>query len=126
MHVIGTEQCVVLAVEGVVLVLQHAREVLDNGVPAHAFRVEAFRRCLRQEPFCRELVGPLNALTRRFYFVYQRESHDVGKASKLHAALLRAIASGDETAAAEAADHVVDYAEFYTRSVIVGRSKVGR
>jgi hypothetical protein len=40
----------------------------------------------------------------------------------LHAGVLRAVASGDEIAAADAADRMVDYAEYYTRAVIVGRS----
>lgn len=90
------------------------------------FESKRFVVACARNPFAENSFGPLNALTRRFYFVYQREAHDVGKAAKLHAALLRAIASGDEAAAAEAADRVVDYAEYYTRAVIVGRSKQGR
>ena len=44
---------------------------------------------------------------------------------RLHAAVLKAIASGDETAAAaHAARAMVDYAEYYTRSVIVGRATI--
>jgi hypothetical protein len=38
--------------------------------------------------------------------------------------VLKAIASGDEVAAAEAATAMVDYAEYYTRSVIVGRTPI--
>ncbi len=67
---------------------------------------------------------PINALTRRFYFVYQRETKDVARAAALHAAVLKAIASGDEVAAADAAKAMVDYAEYYTRSVITGRTNV--
>ena len=78
-------------------------------------------RCARN-PFLENAFAPINALTRRFYFVYQRESHDVARAAGLHANVLKAIASGDETAAAEAAERMVDYAEFYTRSVILGPS----
>ena len=79
--------------------------------------------CARN-PFVANAFGPLNALTRRFYFTYQRGAKDVGKAASLHAAILKAIASGDEVAAAAAANAMVDYAEFYTRAVIVGRSEV--
>lgn len=90
------------------------------------FESKRFVVACARNPFAENSFGPLNALTRRFYFVYQREAHDVGKAAKLHATLLRAIASGDEVTAAEAAGRVVDYAEYYTRSVIVGRSKPGQ
>jgi hypothetical protein len=39
---------------------------------------------------------------------------DVARAAALHAAVLKAIASGDEVAAANAARALVDYAEYYT------------
>ncbi len=79
--------------------------------------------CARN-PFIANAFAPINALTRRFYFVYQRETRDVARAAALHAAVLKAIASGDEAAAADAAKTMVDYAEYYTRSVIVGRTTV--
>jgi len=80
--------------------------------------------CARN-PFATNAFGPLNALTRRFYFVYQCEARDVRRAAELHASVLRAVAAGDEVAAAEAADRMVDYAEYYTRAVIVGKSNAG-
>jgi DNA-binding GntR family transcriptional regulator len=89
------------------------------------FESKRFAIACARNPFAANAFGPLNALTRRFYFVYQREAHDVARAAELHASVLRAIASGDEVAAAEAADRMVDYAEYYTRAVIVGRSNNG-
>ena len=79
--------------------------------------------CARN-PFVANAFAPINALTRRFYFVYQREAKDVAQAAALHAAVLRAIAAGDEAAATEAAITMVEYAEFYTKSVITGRMSV--
>jgi DNA-binding GntR family transcriptional regulator len=79
--------------------------------------------CARN-PFVANAFAPINALTRRFYFVYQREAGDVAQAASLHAAVLKAIASGDEIAAGEAARTMVDYAEYYTRSVIVGKTAI--
>jgi DNA-binding GntR family transcriptional regulator len=79
--------------------------------------------CARN-PFIANAFAPINALTRRFYFVYQREAKDVAQAATLHAAVLKAIASGEEAAAAAAATAMVDYAEYYTRSVIVGRARI--
>jgi len=87
------------------------------------FESKRFIIACARNPFVANAFAPLNSLTRRFYFVYQRETKDVGKAATLHAAILKAIASGDEVAAAKAANAMVDYAEYYTRSVIVGRTE---
>ncbi|HYI30585.1 MAG TPA: GntR family transcriptional regulator [Bradyrhizobium sp.] len=88
------------------------------------FESRRFVIACARNPFVANAFAPINALTRRFYFVYQRETKDVAKAATLHAAVLKAIASGDEVAAAEAATNMVDYAEYYTRSVIVGRTPI--
>jgi DNA-binding GntR family transcriptional regulator len=85
------------------------------------FESKRFVTDCARNPFVASAFGPLNALTRRFYFTYQRGAKNVGKAASLHAAILKAIASGDEKAAETAANDMVDYAEFYTRAVIVGR-----
>ena len=86
------------------------------------FESKRFIIACARNPFIANAFAPINALTRRFYFVYQRETKDVARAAALHAAVLKAIASGDETAAGDAARAMVDYAEYYTRSVIVGRT----
>src|SRR4051812_35767335 len=88
------------------------------------FESKRFVIACARNPFVANAFAPINALTRRFYFVYQRETKDVARAAALHAAVLKAIASGDEVAAAEAATAMVDYAEYYTRSVIVGRETI--
>jgi DNA-binding GntR family transcriptional regulator len=88
------------------------------------FESKRFVIACARNPFIANAFAPINALTRRFYFVYQRETKDVARAAALHAAVLKAIASGDEAAAAEAAKTMVDYAEYYTRSVIVGRTPI--
>jgi DNA-binding GntR family transcriptional regulator len=88
------------------------------------FESKRFVIACARNPFVANAFAPINALTRRFYFVYQRETKDVARAAALHAAVLKAIASGNEVAAAEAATAMVDYAEYYTRSVIVGRTTI--
>lgn len=88
------------------------------------FESKRFVIACARNPFVANAFAPINALTRRFYFVYQRETKDVARAAALHAAVLKAIAAGDEVAAAEAATAMVDYAEYYTRSVIVGRTTI--
>jgi hypothetical protein len=92
--------------------------------PSNRRNSKRFIIACARNPFIANAFAPINALTRRFYFVYQRETKDVARASALHAAVLKAIASGDEVAAAEAATAMVDYAEYYTRSVIVGRTTI--
>ena len=86
------------------------------------FESKRFIIACARNPFIANAFAPINALTRRFYFVYQRETKDVARAATLHAAILKAIASGDEVAATEAAKAMVDYVEYYTRAVIVGRT----
>jgi DNA-binding GntR family transcriptional regulator len=88
------------------------------------FESKRFIIACARNPFFANAFAPINALTRRFYFVYQRETQDVARAASLHAAVLKAIAAGDEVAAADAAKAKVDYAEYYTRSVIVGRPNI--
>ena len=88
------------------------------------FESKRFIIACARNPFIANAFAPINALTRRFYFVYQRETKDVARAAALHAAVLKAIASGDEAAAADAARTMVEYAEYYTRSVIVGRTTI--
>jgi DNA-binding GntR family transcriptional regulator len=88
------------------------------------FESKRFVIACARNPFVANAFAPINALTRRFYFVYQRETKDVARAASLHAAVLKAIASGDEVAATEAATAMVDYAEYYTRSVIVGKTPI--
>jgi DNA-binding GntR family transcriptional regulator len=88
------------------------------------FESKRFIIACARNPFIANAFAPINALTRRFYFVYQRETKDVARAAALHAAVLKAIAAGDEAAAADAAKKMVDYAEYYTRSVIVGRTTI--
>jgi DNA-binding GntR family transcriptional regulator len=88
------------------------------------FESKRFIISCARNPFIANAFAPINALTRRFYFVYQRETKDVARAAALHAAVLKGIASGDEVAAADAARAMVDYAEYYTRSVITGRTTI--
>jgi DNA-binding GntR family transcriptional regulator len=88
------------------------------------FESKRFVIACARNPFVANAFAPINALTRRFYFVYQREAKDVAQAATLHAAVLKAIASGDETAAADAAIAMVEYAEYYTRKVIIGRTTI--
>ena len=57
----------------------------------------------------------MHALARRFWFIHYKQVADMPLAAKMHAAVARAIASGEEDAAALASDRLIDYIERFTR-----------
>jgi DNA-binding GntR family transcriptional regulator len=60
-------------------------------------------------------------MSRRFYYLHYRTTHDMHLAAGLHAAVLRTVAVGDEAAATEAADRLMDYVETLTRETVLQR-----
>jgi len=69
-------------------------------------------------PFAAAALEPLHILTRRFYFRYHPDLEDLPQVTKVHANLLRAVASGEETAASQACTAMIDYAEQLTRRIV--------
>lgn len=59
-------------------------------------------------------MGPMQAQTRRFWFLNFREFGDLVRVSHLHAEIAEAIASNDEPGARTASDRLIDYVEEYT------------
>lgn len=76
--------------------------------------------CARS-PFAESAITPLYAMSRRFYYLHYRRAHDLPVAAGQHAQVFRAIASGDETAAGDAADSLMDYVEELTRATVTQR-----
>jgi DNA-binding GntR family transcriptional regulator len=68
--------------------------------------------------FAATALAPFYALSRRFYVMHHRKARDLKLACDLHADVMRAIADGDEAAAAAAADAVLDYVEGFTRATL--------
>lgn len=69
---------------------------------------ELMANCARNS-FAERALAPLYALSRRFWFA--RHGHaDLKESAELHVKLIEAIVAGDEPAAAEASDAVLDYA----------------
>jgi DNA-binding GntR family transcriptional regulator len=68
--------------------------------------------------FTAQAIAPLYTLSRRFYFMHHKELNDLPEVARLHAELLRAIASGDEQAAAVACDLQIDYAASFAKRII--------
>lgn len=69
-------------------------------------------------PFATAALEPLHILTRRFYFRYHSDLEDLPEVTAVHAALLRAVASGDEAATNTAVNAMIDYAEQLTRRIV--------
>ncbi|HGY54724.1 MAG TPA: GntR family transcriptional regulator [Caldithrix abyssi] len=61
--------------------------------------------------------APFHAHCRRFWYYYHLNG-DLRRSADLHAAIMRAIADKDETAAARASDAFMDYLEEFTRDVL--------
>lgn len=64
--------------------------------------------------YAADAMGPLQAQTRRFWFLNFQQFGDLTKVCRLHAAIAKAIAANDESAARKALDRLIDYVEEYT------------
>lgn len=63
-------------------------------------------------------MGPLDALSRRFFYVHRVTVGNSDDSAKLHAAIAMAIADGDPVAAEAAANAMADYLDEFTRSTL--------
>lgn len=66
--------------------------------------------------FAASALANLQSLARRFWYHHHRQTADMPEAARLHAAVARAIADGDPTAAGEALDAILDNIERFTRA----------
>jgi DNA-binding GntR family transcriptional regulator len=60
----------------------------------------------------------MNSLSRRFWYVHNKEAADMPEIAQLHAGVARAIAQADEASAAVALDKLLDNVEAFTRATI--------
>lgn len=60
----------------------------------------------------------MHSLSRRFWFIHYQQAADMPATAKLHADIARAIAAGDENAAAKALDRLIDEIEQFTRATV--------
>jgi len=78
---------------------------------------EFMARCAGNR-FAEQAIAPLYTLSRRFYFMHHEELANLREVARLHAELLRAVATGDENDAAAACDRHIDYAEAFAKKII--------
>lgn len=84
----------------------------------HYFSAKKFMARCAGNRFSEQAIAPLHTLSRRFYFMHYQELGDIEVVARLHADLLRAVATGDEKEAAAASDRQIDYAENFAKRII--------
>jgi DNA-binding GntR family transcriptional regulator len=65
--------------------------------------------------FAAGAMGLMHSLSRRFWYIHYKQAADMPLTARLHANIARAIAKGDEDAAASASDKLIDVIEKFTR-----------
>jgi len=68
--------------------------------------------------FAAGAMALMHSLSRRFWYIHYQEAADMPATAKLHANIARAIAKGDEAAAARALDRLIDEIEKFTRATV--------
>jgi DNA-binding GntR family transcriptional regulator len=68
--------------------------------------------------FAAGAMSLMNSLSRRFWFHHYKQAADMPETAKLHADIARAIAAGEEKAAAAALDRLLDNIEDFTRATV--------
>lgn len=68
--------------------------------------------------FATGAMALMQSLSRRFWYHHYKQAADLPETAKLHADIARAIAQGDASAAAAAADRLLDTIESFTRATV--------
>lgn len=71
-----------------------------------------------QNNYAELAMGPIQAQTRRFWYLHFQNFGDIPTVSLLHAAVARAVVAGEEDAAGRTSDALLDYVEEYTNRTI--------
>lgn len=72
--------------------------------------------------FLCDAMQQLQGLARRFWYMHYKQVADMPLAATLHAAVARAIAKGDEKAAMQASDKLIDYIEAFSKATLTADS----
>ena len=68
--------------------------------------------------FAAAAMSLMNGLSRRFWYVHYKQAADLPLTARLHATIARAVAAGDQDAAARGSDTLVDYIGAFARATI--------
>jgi DNA-binding GntR family transcriptional regulator len=81
-------------------------------------RASRFAAACARNRFAAAAIAPCVAISHRFYYLHSLQARDLGVATRFHAEVMQAIASGDEKKAGAAADRLMSYVERYTRATV--------
>lgn len=70
--------------------------------------------------FAAAALAPLQALSRRYWYMHQRRHPGIVQSAALHAGVMRAVAAGDSEAAVDATEALLAYADAVTREAVSG------
>ena len=84
----------------------------------HHYSAKRYLADCARNAFVARAIEPCYAMSRRFFYVYELTPHSVGVAGRHHAAIFRAAAGRDETAAARASDTLMDYVDQLARLAV--------
>jgi DNA-binding GntR family transcriptional regulator len=71
-----------------------------------------------QNKYASYAISPIEAQTRRFWYLHFKRFGDLPRVCRLHSTIARAIAAGKEQEARVASDRLIDYVEEYTRKTL--------
>lgn len=80
------------------------------------FNLLVARTCRNE--YARKTMGLLQGLARRFWYQHYKETLDLPRCARLHAAMAKSISEGDPDPAGEALDELIDYMESFTRNTL--------
>lgn len=103
-----------------VTIFNEAAEKNDERIFLPADR-EFNRLCavVSRNKYALSAMAPLQAQTRRFWFLYFRQFGDLPLICRLHADVALAVSRGEENSARAASDRLLDYVEKYTRQTLL-------
>lgn len=78
---------------------------------------DLFASCAHNN-FAANAMGPLDSLSRRFFYMHKLVVGNTGLSAKLHANIATAIADGNAQAAEDAANAMADYLDEFARSTL--------
>jgi DNA-binding GntR family transcriptional regulator len=85
-------------------------------------RFNILSTAMARNEFVSDAMQPLQGLSRRFWYMHYKTAADMPLTAKLHADVARAIAEGNEKAAMQASDALVDYIENFTKLTVTADS----
>lgn len=83
------------------------------------FEVKRYVAEISRNPYAARALRPLHTFSQRFYFMYHRRFNNLHEVGEAHAALSRAIASGNIEATKQCSDRVSNIAQAFTFNLLM-------